>query len=151
MFGRSLALAVLLLASYQVLWVDQSPKSLAKEMDDAKRLCVTPVPISGPKSIAVLGGEGSVFKWVISQQGALLGLRTMVDDVIKHSVATGGKPVCAAGMARFEHGRLEIDNKSGHYKPDKSSLKYAKSKFEAAGFKEVHVVARVPPARATGR
>ena len=131
----------------QVLWVDQRPGSLAKEMADASALGVKPVRISGPGSIAELGGEGSVFKWVISQQGELLGLRTMGDDVIKHSVATGGKAVCAAGMARFEHGLLLIDHKSGHYKPDESCLKFAKPKFEAAGFK-VQVVALVQPPKA---
>jgi hypothetical protein len=119
-------------------------------MADASTLGIKPVRITGPGSIAELGGEGSVFKWVLSQQGELLGLRTLGEDVIKHSVATGGQPVCAAGMARFEHGELLIDHKSGHYKPDESCLIVAKPKFEAAGFK-VRVVAHVQPPKVPER
>jgi hypothetical protein len=105
-------------------------------MADASTLGIKPVRITGPGSIAELGGEGSVFKWVLSQQGELL--------------ATGGQPVCAAGMARFEHGELLIDHKSGHYKPDESCLIVAKPKFEAAGFK-VRVVAHVQPPKVPER
>ena len=119
----------------QVLLADRYPATIEKEMADAASLGVKPVRIAGLGSIPELGGEGSVFKWVVSARGELFGLRTFGKDLIKHSVATGGQPVCAAGLARFQRGLLLIDHKSGHYHPDESRLSLAKPRFEAAGFK----------------
>ena len=137
--GKSLPATGVPNCACQVPWVDKKLSELEKEMAEAAARGITPVRISGPASILSLGGEGTVFKWVLSQQGELIGLPTLKDDVIKHSVATGGKPVCAAGMGLFVHGLLLIDRKSGHYKPDQASLKLAARKFQSVGF-EVQTV-----------
>jgi hypothetical protein len=100
-------------------------------------------PITGAASLAEIGADGQVFKWVVSEQGELLGLpKIMPGDVIKHSVATGGRPVQAAGNGRTQGNKVFIDRRSGHYRPDEASLQIAKKKFEAAGF-TVEIVAGV--------
>ena len=107
-------------------------------MAKAAELGVKPTKITGPASVAEIGADGRVFKWVVSEEGALLGLPKLgsgPNDVIKHSVATGGRPVQAAGNARVQGDKIIIDRHSGHYRPDEASLQIAKQKFEAAGFK----------------
>jgi hypothetical protein len=116
---------------------------LADELDRARRLGVRPTKIINPGSIAEIGKGGRIFKWVVSEEGELLGIpKIMPNDVIKHTVPTGGRPVQAAGNARLEGGRLLIDKNSGHYRPDEASLSIAKEQFEAAGYK-VEIVASV--------
>ena len=126
-----------------VLWYDQFPDKLVQEMAIAAKLGVRPIRITGPGSPAGLAEGGRVFKWVISAEGELLCLPVILpDDPIKHSVATAGRPVIAAGEARFHDDELLIDNHSSHYQPKPFSLDIAKPKFEALGFK-VRVIDKV--------
>ena len=121
-------------------------------MATAARLHIEPIKITSPSSIATIGGNGQVFKWVVSEDGELLGLPVvMPGDTIKHSVATGGRPVLAAGEARVQGNVILIDKHSGHYRPDPDalftqspSLGIAKQKFEAVGF-QVRIVDQVRP------
>src|SRR5208337_4078838 len=127
-----------------VLWQNKwFPDRLKDEMATAARLHIEPTRITSPSSIANIGGNGQVLKWVVSEDGELLGLPVvMPGDTIKHSVATGGRPVLAAGEARVQGNVILIDNHSGHYRADPASLSIAKQKFEAAGF-QVRIVDQV--------
>ena len=120
-----------------ILWKNQrSCDDLKKELANAKELHVIRISIVNPSSIAGISANGRVFKWVVSEHGGLFGLPViMPGDNLKHTVATGGRPVLAAGEARAWGNVVFIDNHSGHYKPDPSSLCIAELKFEAAGFR----------------
>jgi hypothetical protein len=127
------------------LWVDHFLRDLDRELAQAAELGVEPLRITGPDSVAEIGSGGRVFKWVVSSEGELLGLPTFnkgelvrghvvaKDDVIKHSVATRGRPVWAAGNARVIGKKIFIDRRSGHYQPKAPSFQIAKQKFQAAG------------------
>jgi hypothetical protein len=97
---------------------------------------VMPVQITGPDAIAALGGEGKTFKWVLTERNELVGIRTIdPGDIIKHSVAAGGKRVYGAGEGRFQNGVLLVNCHSGHYHPDLACLDFAGPRFESVGFK----------------
>ncbi len=129
------------------LWVNLRPHDLSRDMAEAAELGVGPIRITTPRAVAEIGAGGRVFKWVISKEGELLGLPRFgkgdvvrghvidKDDVIKHPVATGGRPVYAAGLARAIGDKIFVDRYSGHYQPAAPSLQIAKRKFEAAGFR----------------
>ena len=124
-------------------WRNQFPEAIHREMAVAAQSGITPTPIVAPESTARIGAGGRVFKWVVSEEGNLLGLpKVEPGDLIKHSVATGGRPVQAAGNARVQGNRAFIDRRSGHYQPDEASLQIGKQKFEAAGF-EVEIIESV--------
>jgi len=129
------------------LWTDWFPSSVPEELANAKALGVKPIKIISPDSVAGIGANGRLFKWVLTKEGELLGLPSYnkgdvvngkvvdKDDVIKHSVATGGEPVRAAGDARLVGKKIFVDRHSGHYRPDQETLRIAKDVFQAAGFR----------------
>jgi RHS repeat-associated protein len=146
--GQPVPVAIAATATTPTLWINIGRDPVAEEVAAAATVGVFgPTPITKPASLAEIGKGGKPFKWVVSQEGELLGL-PIVDpgDVVKHTVATGGKPVQAAGIGRFQDNKLIIDKLSGHHKPDPGiasaqapSLTIAKQKFEAAGF-QVEIV-----------
>jgi hypothetical protein len=118
------------------LYPNTRPNELLADLKAAADAHVTPVRITGPESIAALGGEGKIFKWVITERNELVGIRTIQPgDLIKHSVAAGGNPVYAAGEARFQNGVLLVNYHSGHYRPELASLNLAGLRFASVGFK----------------
>jgi hypothetical protein len=146
--NKSLPLGVHAPGKGPTLWENKwFGDKIGQEMAKAAELGVQPIKITSPASVAEIGADGRVFKWVVSREGELLGLPKLNkgdvfknnvindDDVIKHSVATGGRPVQAAGNARLMGDKVLIDRRSGHYRPDEASLQIAKQRFEAAGFK----------------
>ena len=114
-----------------VLWENKwFPDKLRNELATAERLHVAPTRITSLSSIADIGANGRVFKWVVSEDDELLGLRViMPGDLIKHSVATKGRPVLAAGEARVQGNVVFIDRHSGHYRPDPASLRHRKAEI----------------------
>ena len=100
-------------------------------MDAAKAAGVRRIKITGPASLAEIGKDGKPFKWVVSEEGELLALPIVEPgDVIKHTVATGGKPVQAAGIGALQDNKLIIDKRSGHYKPDPDIASGSGTEFE---------------------
>jgi hypothetical protein len=118
-----------------------------EEIAAAASMGVTPVEITTLASVAEIGAGGRVFKWVVSKDGRLMGVPRLdkgdvwrgkvaeANDLIKHTTASGGQPVLAAGNARVHGDRVMIDRRSGHYRPDAASMEIARAKFIAAGFR----------------
>lgn len=109
-------------------------KTLDAEIAKAAELGIAPVRILCPTSVAEIGKDGAIFKWVVTEQGELFGLKRLEGDLIKHSLVSRGRPVLAAGNARVQGNKALLDRRSGHYRPDRDSMIVAKQKFEAAGF-----------------
>lgn len=129
--------AAQLAAVYPKLWYNKYfGNKIEDEVATAAREGVAPVVITDPPSLAPIASGGRLFKWVLTVDCCLLGLpRVEPGDVIKHSVATKGGPVRAAGMGRLKDGvTVVIDRHSGHYRPDADSLVLARAAFEDAGF-----------------
>jgi hypothetical protein len=128
-------------------WTNWFPDKIDRELAMAAELNVRPIRITEPTSVAEIGANGRIFKWVLTDELDLLGLLKPLkgelvngkpivkEDIIKHVVATEGQPVLAAGNARLQAKVLLIDRLSGHFRPDKASLWLAKEIFEKAGFK----------------
>jgi hypothetical protein len=98
---------------------NQVPERLASELALARNLGLRPVMPSDPDFLSYVN-EGTI-KWVVTQEGTLLIIpRTWRGMEIAHSVASGGRPVLAAGEAEIAaHGATrigtEITSHSGHY------------------------------------
>lgn len=101
------------------LFENQIPERLASELALARQLGVRPVKPSEPEFLRY-AHEGTL-KWVVTQEGELLVIpRIWRGMEIAHSVASGGRPVLAAGEAevaiqgatRFG---TELTSHSGHY------------------------------------
>nr|WP_225412188.1 hypothetical protein [Stigmatella hybrida] len=101
------------------LFENQVPERFASELARAKKLGVRPVNPSDPDFLRYVN-EGTV-KWAVTQEGELLIIpRTWRGMEIAHSVASGGRPVLAAGEAEIAiqgstRFGTEITSHSGHY------------------------------------
>ncbi|WMX49147.1 hypothetical protein RGF97_16825 [Streptomyces roseicoloratus] len=110
---------------------------LAGELADAERLGVRPLKVGGEGFDEAINA-GTV-KWAVTLDGELVIIPKHVGSVeLKHPVLTNGDPVLAAGEAEIAGGQgsyfgMEINRKSGHYKPSPESLEIGKDAFERAG------------------
>jgi hypothetical protein len=101
------------------LFENQVPERFASELALAKKLGIRPVNPSDPEFLRY-ANEGTV-KWVVTQEGELLIIpRAWRGMEIAHSVASGGRPVFAAGEAEIAiqgstRFGTEITSHSGHY------------------------------------
>jgi hypothetical protein len=101
------------------LFENQVPEQLPSELTAAQRLGVRPVNPSHPDFLRYANGER--LKWVVTPEGELLIVpHTWRGTEIMHSVASGGRPVLAAGEAEIAiHGTtrfgIRITPHSGHY------------------------------------
>ncbi|MFJ3100059.1 hypothetical protein [Streptomyces sp. NPDC086835] len=113
------------------------PDELAGELADAERLGVKPLRV-GDDGFDEVINSGTV-KWAVTMDGDLVIIPKHVGGVeLKHPVLTNGDPVRAAGEAEIAGGNgsyfgMEVNNKSGHYKPSLESLEVGKEAFERAG------------------
>jgi RHS repeat-associated protein len=116
---------------------NQMPDELAGELADAERLGVKPLRV-GDDGFDEVINSGTV-KWAVTMDGDLVIIPKHVGGVeLKHPVLTNGDPVRAAGEAEIAGGNgsyfgMEVNNKSGHYKPSLESLEVGKEAFERAG------------------
>ncbi|MGX1503752.1 UNVERIFIED_CONTAM: RHS repeat-associated protein [Streptomyces graminofaciens] len=116
---------------------NQMPNELAGELADAERLGVKPLRV-GDDGFDEVINSGTV-KWAVTMDGDLVIIPKHVGGVeLKHPVLTNGDPVRAAGEAEIAGGNgsyfgMEVNNKSGHYKPSLESLEVGKEAFERAG------------------
>jgi hypothetical protein len=143
--GKSLpADAAAKLASLKPFQVVKEKQSEVEgDLAIADGLGIKPKEIIDPASLEAIAPRGKPFKWVLSTERKLLGLPILNwgvihsdkdEDIIKHVVATRGRPVLSAGIAKFDGHTLFIDPRSGHYKPTDDSLKLAMPVFKRAGF-----------------
>ncbi|NVJ16049.1 hypothetical protein HV826_18040 [Myxococcus sp. AM010] len=98
---------------------NQQPHLLDKEQKIARLVGVRPVRVTDPDFLRYVN-NGSI-KWVVTAEGELLIVpHTWRATEISHAVASGGRPVLAAGEAEIAaHGTLRmgvaIKPHSGHY------------------------------------
>ncbi|CAM4291910.1 SitA5 family polymorphic toxin [Myxococcus xanthus] len=105
-------------SSEQIL-TNQLPDLLPEELEIASSLGVQPVSVDSAQFARYARGER--VKWVLTQEGQLRIVPHRWSEVeISHAVASGGKPVVAAGEAELAvHGTtyfgIRITPQSGHY------------------------------------
>ncbi|WP_163783819.1 SitA5 family polymorphic toxin [Myxococcus vastator] len=98
---------------------NQLPERLTGELELAQKLGVSPASVDSAQFARYANGER--VKWVITEDGRLkIVPHTWKTLEIAHSVASGGRPVLAAGEAEFSvHGAkyfgIQITPWSGHY------------------------------------
>jgi hypothetical protein len=101
------------------LYENQLPEQLASELETAQRLGVRPVSVDSPEFLRYASEER--IKWVVTEEGQLRIIPHRWQEVeISHAVASGGRPVLAAGEAELSiHGStrfgIRITPRSGHY------------------------------------
>lgn len=81
--------------------------------------------------------------YVMDPQGNLYVSNEAVPLEFHHSSFLAGEPVAAAGTAWFENGKLiQVDNRSGHYKPPSETLKTLLKAIQAQGYdtREVYAI-----------
>jgi hypothetical protein len=117
---------------------NQLPDELESELERADQLGVKPLSPGDP-GFEDMVNAGKV-KWAVTEDGQLHVIPHSIegDGEIPHTVATGGKPVLAAGEADIagtqgEYQGLDIDNHSGHYKPSPESTQIGRDAFAAHG------------------
>jgi hypothetical protein len=95
------------------------PQDLAEELALAEQIGVRPVSPSAPDFLRYANEER--IKWVVTQEGQLQIIpETWHGIEIMHSVASGGRPVLAAGEANIAvqgsmRWGIKITPHSGHY------------------------------------
>lgn len=105
--------------SSEQLLTNQLPDLLAEELEVANSLGVRPVSVNSAQFARYARGER--VKWVLTEEGQLQIVPHRWNEVeITHAVASGGKPVLAAGEAELAvHGStyfgIRITPRSGHY------------------------------------
>lgn len=106
-------------STQETLYENQLPEQLAAELETAQRLGVRPVSVDSPEFLRYASEER--IKWVITEEGQLRIIPHRWQEVeISHAVASGGRPVLAAGEAELSiHGStrfgIRITPRSGHY------------------------------------
>ena len=106
-------------ASPMGLFENQNPQLLPAEMETAQRLGVRPASVTDPEFLRYVN-EGRI-KWVVTQEDKLQVIpHTWRSTEVSHAVASGGRPVLAAGEADIAvHGAtrlgIEITPHSGHF------------------------------------
>ncbi|NTX60648.1 hypothetical protein HUA74_08245 [Myxococcus sp. CA051A] len=101
------------------LFENQKPHLLPAELETARKLGVRPVNVTDTDFLRYVT-EGRI-KWVVTQEGTLqIVPHTWRRTEISHAVASGGRPVLAAGEADIAvHGvtriGIEITPQSGHF------------------------------------
>ena len=111
---------------------------LAEELEAARRAGVHAVQVPSPE-FDWLAAEGERMIFVMVGKKLLASKRQVLGQPITHAVLEGG-PVEAAG--EFEVIDVDgakvvtaLNNMSGHYRPDQSSLAVAREAFEARGLR----------------
>ncbi|MCP3104934.1 hypothetical protein LZ198_39320 [Myxococcus sp. K15C18031901] len=98
---------------------NQLPDRLAAELEIARKLGVRPATVDSPDFARYAKTER--IKWVVTEEGQLqIVPHTWQSVEITHAVASGGRPVLAAGEAELSvHGSvrfgIRITPRSGHY------------------------------------
>ncbi|MCE9668452.1 hypothetical protein LY474_11580 [Myxococcus stipitatus] len=98
---------------------NQRPQLLTSEMERARKLGIQPVEATDPRFIEYV--NQGIIKWIITEDGVLKIIpHTWRKLEISHAVASGGRPVLAAGEANIAvHGAtrigIEITPRSGHF------------------------------------
>lgn len=101
------------------LFENQKPQLLSAELDAARRVGVRPASVTDPEFLRYVN-EGRI-KWVVTPEGKLQVVpHTWRRTEISHAVASGGRPVLAAGEADIAvHAAsrigMEITPQSGHF------------------------------------
>ncbi|WXH28640.1 hypothetical protein WA016_02586 [Myxococcus stipitatus] len=101
------------------LYENQLPDQLSSELEVARRLGVHPVSVDSPEFLRYASGER--IKWVVTEEGRLRIIPHRWQEVeISHAVASGGRPVLAAGEAELSilgttRFGIRITPRSGHY------------------------------------
>ncbi|MCC8246417.1 WXG100-like domain-containing protein [Saccharothrix luteola] len=120
------------------VYPNQMPEDLRRDLDAARRLGVEPTEPGTPEFDRLLG-TGEKLKWAVLEDGRLVVVPKHVDGVeIKHSVLSGGAPVRAAGEVEIAGGSgryysLDINNRSGHFRPPPESLDVGREAFRRHG------------------
>ncbi len=114
---------------------------LREELARAARLGVSPRRIGDP-GFAGVAAEGTV-KWAVTVAGELLIVPKYVrGEELPHTVLTNGEPVLAAGEAEIvrmddQYALLDINHHSGHYRPDRQSLRIGERAFADRGITQL--------------
>jgi RHS repeat-associated protein len=118
---------------------NQLPERLGCELDAADKLGVNPVTACATKKFDDIVNSGRI-KWAVTKEGDLRVIpHTVQGQELSHAVISRGKPVLAAGEADIAGDKntgyfgLEINRYSGHFVPDKKSLKIGIEAFEKIG------------------
>ena len=119
------------------MFCNRLPERLSDEQEAARRAEVMPVDVPGP-AFDALATEGERMIFVVVDGRLVVSRRRAMGENITHAVLADGGPVEAAG--EFEvAGECEtvvvtaLNNMSGHYRPDASSLSMARDAFETRG------------------
>lgn len=129
--------------------VEEKRPEIPGDVAIANALGIKPVRIASPASLEGIAPRGQAFKWVLTLKGELWAI-PMLDrhlvftekdrDIIKHDIVTPAEPVNSAGKAVLQGDVLFVDNRSGHYRPSKTSVtELAVPAFKASGFTKVEV------------
>lgn len=120
-------------------WPNLLPERLDDELNAAEGLGIRPTTPGTAVFDEIIGTGTGRMKWVVTVEKALLVIPFEKGGrELAHTVASGGRPVLAAGEADVagEHGRyigLDITNHSGHYQPDSACLDVAREAFRVFG------------------
>jgi hypothetical protein len=110
---------------------------LQEELALAADLGVAPLRVGDPGFDQVV--IGGTIKWAVTVEGELLIVpKHIKGQELAHTVLTNGGPVLAAGEAEIagtdgQYVVIEINDHSGHYRPDRASLRLGVQAFEERG------------------
>ncbi len=113
------------------------PDRLREELQVAIELGISPLRVGDPGFDRVVAA-GTV-KWAVTVEGELLVIPKFVQgQELAHTVLTNGGPVLAAGEVEIvrtngQYGVLDINAHSGHYQPDRASLRLGEQAFVNRG------------------
>lgn len=113
------------------------PERLPEEQAAAERAGVLPAGVPSAEFDA-LAQQGEPMIYVVAGDRLWVSPRYARGEHISHAVLAGGGPVRAAGeFEAVSDGEavtlIALDNRSGHYRPGRSSLGVAREAFESRG------------------
>ena len=114
-------------------------ESLSEELQAAWTVGARPIVVPSDAFLN-LAATGERLVYAVVDDVLLVSGLFVQHHRITHAVLAAGRPVSAAGEVELlaEPGFMvvmELNNRSGHYQPDRQSLEVAKAAFEARGFR----------------
>jgi hypothetical protein len=122
------------------VFYNHQPEDLEPELAYAADLGVMPLRVGDPEFARAVAVADRM-KWAVLEDEQVVFMDKHHAGVeIAHTVLTAGAPVLAAGEAEIvafkgQYLWLDIDNHSGHYQPDSTSIAVGIAAFTAVGIR----------------